>query len=197
MKLPISRLLGHKSKKKGHFTFSNFKSWRKESVLSFFYLWPRSQDIGILFTWRYHVLHFLSFKRQNGHISVPDLQIKKLRTLSFLQLLKFEKAKYPYFFIYGQGAKILALFLVTVARTPPPEDQKTQWLWFGYWATNQKTKDTFFSSSLKVWESKVSLFFNLWPRGRDIGLSSGHDGTFSSSWGSKDAMDIIQLLGHK
>ena len=39
---------------------------------------------------------------------------KKLRTLSFLQLLKFEKAKYPYFFIYGPGAKILAFC--------PPDD---------------------------------------------------------------------------
>ena len=34
---------------------------------------------------------------------------KKLRTRSFLQLLKFEKAKCPYFFIYGPGAKIWAL----------------------------------------------------------------------------------------
>ena len=45
---------------------------------------------------------------------------KKLRTLSFLQLLKFEKAKYPY-------------------------------------------------------------FFNLWRRGRDTGLFSLDDGTYSSS----------------
>ena len=72
--------------------------------------------------------YIVSSSEQNANILAPGAQIKKLRTLSFLQLLKFEKAKYPYFFIYGQGAEILALFLVTVARTPPPEVQKTQWL---------------------------------------------------------------------
>ena len=47
-KLPISWLLSHKSEKLGHFILSNFKSWRKESVLSFFIegpgaeIWPLS-----------------------------------------------------------------------------------------------------------------------------------------------------------
>ena len=55
-----------------------------------------------------------------ANISAPGPQIEILRTLSFLQLLKFDKAKYPY-------------------------------------------------------------FFNLRPRGRDIGLFSRDDGTSSSS----------------
>ena len=62
----------------------------------------------------------LSSVEEIANISAPGPQIKKVRTLSFLQLLKFEKEKCPY-------------------------------------------------------------FFNLWPRGRDIGLFSLDDGTYSSS----------------
>ena len=69
------------------------------------------------------------------------------------------KAQPQLVLIYGQGAEILAFFPMTMARTPPPEVQKTQWSYFGSWPTNQKTKDTFFSSTFKVSESKVSLFF--------------------------------------
>ena len=59
------------------------------------------------FPWRWHVLLLQRFKRHNGHISAPGPQIKKLRTLSFLQLLKFEKAKYPYFFdLWPRGQDI-------------------------------------------------------------------------------------------
>ena len=66
------------------------------------------------------VKYVISSSCKNANILAPGLQIKKLRTLSFLKLLKFEKAKYPYFFI-------------------------------------------------------------LWPRGRDIGLCSSHEGLSSSS----------------
>ena len=92
-----------------------------------------SNPIGIDLDWlglRLAKIHFIFWslgskvrdivKWENANISAPGPQIKKLRTLSFLQLLKFEKAKYPY-------------------------------------------------------------FFNLWPRGRDIGLFSLDDGTYSSS----------------
>ena len=124
--MAIIRLLGHKSKTKDTFLSSTLKVW--ESKVSLFF-WYMAQGLRYwhFFLWRWHVLLLLRFKRRNGHISAPGPQIKKPRTLSFLQLLKFEKTKYPYFFI-------------------------------------------------------------LWPRGRDIGLCSGHDGTSSSSWGSKDAM---------
>ena len=70
----------------------------EKKVSLYFYLWPRGQDIGIFFLWRWYVLYFLSFKRWNGHISVPGPQIKEIRTLSFLQLSKFEKAKCPCFY---------------------------------------------------------------------------------------------------
>ena len=54
------------------------------------------------------------------------------------------------FSIYGPGAEIFAFFPLTMARTPPPEVQKTQSPYFRSWATNQKTKDNFFSSTFKV-----------------------------------------------
>ena len=40
----------------------------------------------------------LSSEEEIANISAPGTQIKKLRTLSFLHFLKFEKAKHPYFF---------------------------------------------------------------------------------------------------
>ena len=86
-------------------------------------LWELSKYSQGRFIWKISfqkLLYFPSFKRWNCHISAPGPQIKKLRTLSFLQLLKFEIVKYPY-------------------------------------------------------------FFNLWPRGRDIGLFSLDNGTNSSS----------------
>ena len=39
-----------------------------------------------------------SSRGENANILAPGPQIKKLRTLSFLQLLKFKKLKCPYFF---------------------------------------------------------------------------------------------------
>ena len=39
-----------------------------------------------------------SSKEENANISPPGPKIKKVRPLSFLQLLKFEKAKYPCFY---------------------------------------------------------------------------------------------------
>ena len=100
-KMPISWLLGHKSKNWGHFLIFNCKSLRKQSILIFL--------------------------------------------------------------IYGSGSEILGFFPVTMVRPPPPEVQKTQWPYFGSWAPNQKTKDTFFSSIFKVWESKVSFFLIYGP----------------------------------
>ena len=67
---------------------------------------------------------------------------------------------------YGPGAEICVFFPMTMLRTPPPEVQKTQWPYLGSWAKNQKIKDTFFSSTFKVWKSKVSIFFKFMVQGR-------------------------------
>ena len=106
-------------KTKDTFFSSTFKDWESKVSLVFQFMAQGPRYLPF-FPWRWHVLLLLRFKRNNAHISAPGPQIKKLRTLSFLQLLKFEKAKFPY-------------------------------------------------------------FFNLWPRGRDIGLFSLDDGTYSCS----------------
>ena len=95
-----------------------------------------------------------------GHISAPGPQIKKLRSLSFLQLLKFEKSKCTYFFDlwprsldfgnffhWRSWCKVRAIV----------SGRNCQYL--GSWATNQKSKDTLLSQTLKVEEKKVSLVF--------------------------------------
>ena len=116
--MAIFQLLGHKSKTKDTFLSSTLKVW--ESKVSLFF-WYMAQGLRYwdFFLWRWYVLLLLRFKRRNGHILAPGPQIKKLRTLSFLQFLKFEKARYPFFLIYGPGAKILAFVLVTMVHSPP------------------------------------------------------------------------------
>ena len=87
---------------------------------------------------------------------------------------------------------------LTIPRTLLPKFQKMKWPYLGSMATNKKTKDIFFPVTFKVWESRVSFFFfNLWPRGRDIGLFSLDDGTYSSSWGSKERNGHISAPGPK
>ena len=92
-------------KTKDPFVFSTLKVWESKVSLFFWYM-VQGLRYWQFFLWRWHVRLLLRFKRRNGHISAPGPQIKKLRTFSFLQLLKFEKAKYPYFFFiyYSQGA---------------------------------------------------------------------------------------------
>ena len=70
-----------------------------------------------------------------------------------------EKAKYPYFFIFGPEAEIWAICSSDDRSNLAPELQKKKWPYLASWATNRKTKDTFFSSTFEVGESKVSLLF--------------------------------------
>ena len=100
------------------FFSSTFKVWESKVSLVFQFMAQGPRYLPF-FPWRWHVLLLLRFKRRNPHISAPGPQIKKLRTLSFLQFLKFEKARYPFFLIYGPGAKILAFVLVTMVHSPP------------------------------------------------------------------------------
>ena len=135
MKWPYLSSWVTNKKNKDTFFCSTFKVWESKVSL-FFQFMVQGPRYWAFFPWRCYELLLLRFKRRNGHISAPGPQIKKLRTLSFLQLVKFEKVKYPH-------------------------------------------------------------FLNLWLRGRHIGLFSRDDGTYSSSWGSKDKMSIFWLLSHK
>ena len=49
---------------------------------------------------------------ENANISAPGPQIKKLRTLSFLQLLKFEKATCLYFFDFWPRCRDIGNFFL-------------------------------------------------------------------------------------
>ena len=48
----------------------------------------------------------LSSEEEVANISVPGPKIKKIKVLYFLQLSKFEKAKWLSFFNHGPGAEI-------------------------------------------------------------------------------------------
>ena len=90
----------------------------------------------------------------NGHISEKRQQNEKTRALSFLQLLKFEKAKWHYFCILCFLSRDMAIFLFC-----PMDMLFIKWLYLRKDAA-KKNKGTFFSSTFKVWESKVTLFLH-------------------------------------
>ena len=54
----------------------------------------------------------LSSVEEIANISAPGPQIKKLRSLSFLQLLKFERAKCPYFFYLRPRSRDISNFFL-------------------------------------------------------------------------------------
>ena len=54
----------------------------------------------------------LSSEEEINNISAPGPKIKKVRTLSFLQLLKFEKAKCPYFFNFWPRSRDIGNFFL-------------------------------------------------------------------------------------
>ena len=90
---------------------------------------------------------------------VPGPQIKEIRTLSFLQLSKFEKQSVFSFSSIAQGLRYWHFLSLTMVRTPLPELQKMKWPYLGSWATNHKTNDTLIYQTFQVEEKKVSLFF--------------------------------------
>ena len=47
-----------------------------------------------------------------------------------------------------------------------------KWSYLSSWATNHKTNDTLLSQTIKVEEKKCPYFFDLWPRSRDMAISS-------------------------
>ena len=76
--------------------------------------------------------------------------------------------------------------------------QKMKWPYLGSWAVNKKNKDTFFSSTFKVWESKVCLVFFIHGQGAKIfTFPQFDDGTYSTSGASIYKMAISQLYLEK
>ena len=65
------------------------------------------------------------------------------------------------FLFVAQEPRYWRFLPLTIARTLHQNLQKKKWSYVGSWALNQKTKDTFYSSTFKVSESRVSLVFLL------------------------------------
>ena len=95
-----------KSKNKGTFFSRTFKVWESKVPLLIDFM-PSKRRYG-----RFVILspgHGHNIK-QNGHISETRQRNKKPRALSFLQLLKFEKAKWPCFCISCFLSRDTAIF---------------------------------------------------------------------------------------
>ena len=96
-------------------------------------------------------------------------QIKKIRPLCFLQLLKLKKVKCAYFFNLRPSWPFFGhflIFLVRVRLTKMSKNSKNKVNMVSF----QKNKTTFFSSTFKVQKVKVCLLFNfeailtmIWP----------------------------------
>ena len=71
--------------------------------------------------------------------------------------------------------------------------RKCQYL--GPWAINKKTKDTLLCQTLKVEKKKVSVFFDLWLRSRNMAILSFEPQEYVLS--SREKRPICQPLSHK
>ena len=117
----------------------------------------------------------------------------------FCQTFKVEEKKVSLvFWCMAQEPRYWYFAHLTIPRTSLPKVQKTQWPYFGSWATNQKTKDTFFFSTLKVWDSKVFLVFFIYgPGAKILAFSPLDDGMSSTSWGLKEENHILLNLDNR
>ena len=85
---------------------------------------------------------------------------KKNEDTLLSRTLKVEEKKVSLVFLFvAQGERHGHFSHLTIPHSSIPKFQKIIWPYLGSWATNQKTKDTFFPSTFKVWESKISSFF--------------------------------------
>ena len=92
------------------------------------------------------------------------------KKVSLVFLFVAQEPRYGHFIFWSLGSKVRDIVKL----------QKYQYL--GSWATNQKTKDTFFSSTFKVWESKVSLVFFIYgPGAKILAFPSLDDTTYFTS----------------
>ena len=85
---------------------------------------------------------------------------KKTKVTFFSSTFKVWESKVSLLFLFvAQEPRYWQFLPLTIARTLHQDLQKKKWSYLGSWALNKKTKDTFFSSTFKVGESKLSLDF--------------------------------------
>ena len=131
-------------------------------------------------------------KRQNYNNSPRWTLIMKISTLLFLQLLKLKKIKCPYFFVQTSDYWDIS-FLWFQNVCPYVHHQITNHKmskssYLPRMMSDLKSKGTLFSSTLKVEENKVSLYFwsdVIWERYDLIVLFRLVRGFPGSSWNDK------------
>ena len=113
----------------------------------------------------------------------PWASNQKTKDTFFSPTLKVKEKKVPLFFWFeAQVLRYGHFLLCTIARLWNDVLKIRKWPYLSPWASNQKTKGTFFSPTLKVKEKKVPLFF--WFEAQ--GLRYGHFLSFTTSfhqWG--------------
>ena len=84
----------------------------------------------------------------------------KTKGTFFSPTLKVKEKKVPLFFLFeAQELRYGHFLLWTIARLWNDVVKIRKWQYLSPWASNQKTKGTFFSPTLKVKKKKVPLFF--------------------------------------
>ena len=79
---------------------------------------------------------------------------------------------------------------MTIAQTLHPELQKKKWSYLGSLALNKIPKGTYFLQLLKCERAKSPYFCALWPRSRDMTLSSFKDRGVMFVLSSKEDLPI-------
>ena len=101
-------------------------------------------------------------KREKGHNSAHSHQIKKIRSLYFLQFLKLKEIKCHYFFHQTSYAWDISILLFCDKLLDNGKKgiylEFPKSLYLSNMMSEKKNKDTLYSSTFKVGEIKVRLF---------------------------------------
>ena len=99
------------------------------------------------------------------------MQISKNKGTFFSSKLKVEEKKVPLFFwLEAPGLRYGNFIIFMITKTQSRTKKMRKWPYLSPGASNPKNKGTFFSSTFKVEENKVPLFFGL----EAPGLRYGH-----------------------
>ena len=93
-------------------------------------------------------------------------KIEKTRGTLFSQTLKVERNKVPsILLIFAQGLRYSHFLNLRMTPLWQGWQKRRKRLYLSSWAKIEKNKGTLFSSSLKVWKSKVPLVFSILAQG--------------------------------
>ena len=100
----------------------------------------------------------------------PEARNTKSKGTFFSSTFKVEEKKVPLFFGFGSSGLRYSHFVIfMIALTQSQTKKMREWPYLSPETPNPKNKGTFFSSSLKVEEIEVPLFFRLGASGLRYG----------------------------